>query len=93
MGSGYSARRNSNVGLYGNLPTSGDDSASGRGDPKDGVPSSAGDPLRSDGNQQTNIGANQNGATGAARGDNVPTRYRTRVGQYFERITEEAGQK
>ena len=83
MGSGYSARRNSNVGLYGNLPTSGDDPASGSGEPKDATPNGAGGSIRPEGNQPTNIGTNPNAATGATGGENVPARYRTRVGQYF----------
>lgn len=86
---GYSARRNSlrNVGLYGRLPVRGKESRAGGGHAQhgtsadgrgNGVPGAPGDA-----NVENRLKAS--GQSGAA----VPDRYKRRVGEYFQRVSDE----
>jgi hypothetical protein len=94
-GGGYSASRNSlaNVGLYGGLPTMGDEARFGeggsalRGMLSDGTGPGGddSDPMQVDAREMLR-------ATAAGEGV-VPARYRNQVGAYFQRIADEMGQR
>ena len=88
-GSGSSARRGANVGLYGGLPTLGEGlSGGGQGDHHAaGDPGSIGGGFNPD-EPTLHSSPLSNSAGGTAAGS-IPHRYRTRVGQYFQRIIEE----
>ncbi|HET6248362.1 MAG TPA: hypothetical protein VFE47_11740 [Tepidisphaeraceae bacterium] len=92
-GGGFSARRSSlsNVGLYGRIPTRGGPARAGGGHSDHGVTTTAGgtatpgDPTAS--NAQGKI--NASGQSQAA----VPDRYKRRVGEYFQRVSDELDQQ
>ena len=88
-GSGSSAGRGANVGLYGGWPTLGEGlSGGGQGDHHAaGDPGSTGGGFNPDG-PTLHSSPLSNSAGGTAAGS-IPHRYRTRVGQYFQRIIEE----
>jgi hypothetical protein len=92
-GSGYSARRDSNVGLYGQSPTQG--SGNSEGDPNSGggpADGSHGGGQVSD-NRATQVGVKPPATTGGDSAEAIPLRYRQRVGQFFQRMQDEAGEK
>lgn len=92
--SGYSARRGGNVGLYGSLPGMGagqqGEGRQGRGDTADSTADASGG---SNPDSPTQSDLPEAGRTGATGGAAVPTQYRRRVGQYFQRVAEEAAKK
>ena len=87
---GYSAMRSSlaNVGLYGTLPMAGMESGGGRGGQADhGVRSTANGLADGDGSN----GSGSNGKQQANGGSDapVPAQYKQRVGDYFQRVSDE----
>jgi hypothetical protein len=95
-GGGYSARRSTlaNVGLYGNLPRMSRTAAmSGN---RDGKAQRGGD-SRSDGDSSDLEDPNGYLSSGRLKaagesGAHVPAQYRTKVGQYFQRVADELGE-
>jgi len=91
--SGYSAMRGGNMGLYGSLPGMGDarDSREGRSGANPASPAGAQTAANPDETSRDDAGAEpEEAGTGEAA---VPVQYRRRVGQYFQRIAEEASGK
>jgi hypothetical protein len=92
--SGYSSQRGGNVGLYGSLP--GMDAVSGNGEGNSvgdagGPGESAGGGSNPDAPGQIELpGSTSSGGSSAAA---VPPSYRRRVGEYFQRLNEEAPRK
>ncbi len=95
-GNGYSARRSTlqNVGLYGNLPTTGSPAA-GTGMSAKPRPGQPGESGSSGGGQTRPAAPMQQGKTnvGGAADTTVPAPYRRKVAEYFQRIAEETGGK
>lgn len=92
-GNGFSSRRSSmsNMGLYGNLPTRGNPTQSKSGNGRQGP--TIGGSYRADADRVTSSRLDPHGllkASGASEAA-VPTRYRSRVEQYFQRIADESG--
>ena len=91
--SGYSAMRGGNMGLYGSLPGMGDsrDSRDGQRGADSAGPAGAQTAANPDETSRDDAGAGpEEAGTGEAA---VPVQYRRRVGQYFQRIAEEASGK
>lgn len=91
-GAGYSARRSSlrNVGLYGHLPSRGQDARAGggraqRGSSADGAGEA---PPGSPADAHSTGRLTANGQSDAV----VPDRYKRQVGEYFQRVADELGQ-
>jgi hypothetical protein len=89
---GYSARRSSlaNVGLYGNTPRKSAQAGSRGGKADRGVGTHSNDPRSDD------PASDKLAQTGETRGSGegqtlVPARYRTRSGEYFQRVADELG--
>jgi hypothetical protein len=91
---GYSARRNSlsNVGLYGRIPLRGNESArSGSGHADHGVGiDGQGRPVPGDPGSEFS-GSNRLAGSGQSEAA-VPDRYKRRVGEYFQRVSDELDQ-
>ena len=94
-GGGYSARRSTlaNVGLYGNLPRMSRAASARTGQGKadrGGATRSDGDPSGLD-NPTGYLSSGRLKAAGES-GAHVPAQYRTKVGQYFQRVADELGE-
>jgi len=87
---GYSANRNSlaNVGLYGTIPMHGEESNGGGGDADHGAASDEHGSPDGTGNP---AGAGFNGKQHASGQSDapVPAQYKKRVGEYFQRVSDE----
>jgi hypothetical protein len=94
-GGGYSARRTSlaNVGLYGRMPRRSQTSQQGQGGKADRGALSDGRGAGSDPSDPTGLQpAEKTKATGESDAM-VPSQYRRRVGEYFQRVADELGEK
>ena len=92
-GGGYSARRNSlqNMGMYGKLPTRGNPQSSRSGGGKNAP--TIGGSYRTDSDQGTSSRLDPHGllrSSGVSEAT-MPSRYRGRIQDYFQRIADEAG--
>ncbi len=92
-GGGFSSRRSTlnNIGLYGNMPTRGNPTQSKSGNGKQSL--SVGGSYRTENDHVQSSRLDPHGLLKASgTGETaVPTRYRNRVEQYFQRIADEAG--
>lgn len=87
---GYSMNQNtpSNVGLYGNLPQIESGRTNGREDSPGGSWRGTGGRMADSGSTAT-PGRNNSVTAAGSDVESVPTQYRRRVGQYFQRLAEE----
>lgn len=91
-GGGYSAMRSSleNVGLYGSLPVASQASGGG-GKAQNGTASEANGIARTNPNAARNGGDSKLHASGGSEAP-VPAQYKRRVGEYFQRVSDELEQ-
>jgi hypothetical protein len=94
-GGGYSAQRTtlSNVGLYGNIPTRGQWAANSSGGQANRGISSDGRGGPDDNSDPSAVGSAGKTKTTGESDAAVPAQYRRRVGEYFQRVADELGEK
>ncbi len=90
-GGGGSVQKNKNVGLFGSFAAMGDDNGQTGEETQEHPSGTPRATAQSDGDQPPGQGDSNAPGAGGRGGEVVPLRYRQRVGQYFQRLADEAG--